>query len=88
MRTRRIKKLLVAAVVAGTLGGAVSAVPASASCVYAEAYYRRSGQTNQYIIGPKSCVVNTPFGHFVEVGAERGVEPVAAAGARVWLPAP
>ena len=49
---------LTAALVAGAL---LSATPASADCVYAEVAYQRPNQTKQYVVGPKKCIVATPW---------------------------
>lgn len=74
-----------AALVAGALLGAS---PASADCVSAEVSYQRPNQTKQYVVGPKRCIVSTPWGETLEVGTPVGYPPVITAEARVWVPLP
>lgn len=85
--SRRTKALLVAAAVAGAslLGGAA---PATADCVSAEASYITLGSSKKYVVGPKKCVVSTPFEEAVYAGSPVGSSSIVEVEAYVWLPSP
>ena len=77
---------LTASLVTGAL---LSAAPASADCVSAELAYQRPNQTKQYVVGPKKCIVATPWNETVVQGFPWvGYEPVITAEGRVWVPLP
>ena len=84
-RKKTVAAILTAAVATGVLGAA----PASADCLYAEAYYYRPGQTRQYVVGPKKCVVSTPYPNGVNWSTPPSGEPgIIMVGGGVWLPVP
>lgn len=89
-------RVLLGAAAAVTLGGLVGpTVPeASADCLYAEAYSYQSGSsTRNYVVGPKTCVVSTPWpvvqSHRVE-HQQSGLPPGTpnGGGVAIWLPSP
>ena len=84
-RSRRSKALLIAAAAAWMVGGVA---PASADCVYAEASYSTLGGSTQYVVGPKKCVVSTPWGYATGGGVPAGNSAIAEAEVRLWLPSP
>lgn len=87
MSMSRRKRSIVAMAIAGATLGGLSAAPASADCVSAELYYRQSGDSNQYAIGPKKCLVSTPYDVRFEARREATAGP-ATAGVGVWVAHP
>lgn len=83
MQGRRKKKGLIAVVALGT-AALLSAAPASAACVSAEASFTPAGGTKQYIVGPKKCVVSTPWAEGPDVWVNRGHSSVGTAEVHVW----
>lgn len=89
MQGRRKKKSVIAAVAAIGAAALLSAAPAAADCVYAEASYQRPNQTREYVIGPKECVVATPWPAGVDQNTPNlGHGSVITANGRVWVPLP
>jgi hypothetical protein len=82
--SRRNKALLIAATAASLIGGVA---PASADCVYAEASYSTLGGPTQYVVGPKKCIVSTPWGYATGGGVPAGNDLVRV-NAHLWLPSP
>lgn len=85
--SRRTKTLLVAAAVGGAslLGGAA---PATADCLSAEVSYSVLGGTPSYVVGPKKCVVSTPWSTAFSGGAPVGSTSLVEVEANVWVPSP
>lgn len=85
--SRRTKAFLIATAVAGAslLGGAT---PAAADCVSAEVSYITFGSSKKYVIGPKKCLVSTPWTEAVHAGSPAGNPSVLEVEAQVWAPAP
>ena len=81
---RRTKAILLAVTAAALLGGVA---PASADCVYAEASYSVLDGSNQYVLGPKKCLVSTPWGYATGGGVPAGND-IVRVNAHVWLPSP
>lgn len=88
MARRRMKKGLTAAVAAIGAAAVLGATPASADCVSAEVYTQRPNQTKQYAVGPKKCVVPTPYNEGVIVSVPAGDPAIITFGVTVWVPAP
>jgi hypothetical protein len=85
MPRRRARKTLIAAIAALGTTALISAVPASAACVAAEAWYQRPNQTKQYVYGPKQCVgPSLPLNPGLEVGVAPGEPSILVVGAKVW----
>ena len=82
--SRRTKALLIAATAASLIGGVA---PASADCVYAEASYSTLDGPTQYVVGPKKCVVSTPWGYATGGGVPVTGDLVEAK-VWLWLPSP
>lgn len=88
-RTRaRGTRRAVAALATAAVAVVAHSAPASADCVSAEVYYARPGGTSQYVVGPKRCVVSTPFPASITRSQELGEPSVIVVGAKVWLVAP
>ncbi len=84
-RRRLVLAVGLVLVTALSLGSA----PAKADCVSAEVYYWRLGSGPYYVIGPKHCVVSTPWPGFTWVGpVQVGPSSVVRVGLQVWIPAP
>ena len=84
-----MKKSAAAAVAAFGATLLLSASPANAACVSAEASYKRPNQTEQYVVGPKQCVVSTPWNEWLSPFVPpTGYAPVVLVEARVWITAP
>ena len=88
MRSRRTKHKLTAAALAIVAGGLIGAGPATADCLSAEVWVQRPNQSKQYVVGPKRCVVQTPFNEVFDIQTSRGEPSVGTVGAGVWVPAP
>jgi hypothetical protein len=81
----RLRVALLLAVMMLTFGGATAA---NADCVSAEVSWRVLGGNSAYIVGPKRCVVNTPY----KEGITYTSGPVEVLGTGVsvgvWVPLP
>ena len=86
---KRRKKALATLLTAAAATAVFAAAPASADCLYAEAYYDRPGKTRQYVVGPKKCVVSTPYGNGVNPTVyPAGSSAVITVGGGLWIPVP
>ena len=84
MARHRARKGLLATMAALSAAALLSAAPASAECVYAEASYKQPTQTRQYIVGPKRCVQSTPFRAGPDVWVTPGEASILLVDVHVW----
>ena len=89
MTSRRNRRRFAGVIVAALAAGTISAIPASAECLSAEAYYYQPGDTRTYVVGPKECVVATPYEGVVGYqGKIIDNNSVVTVGVGVWVPVP
>lgn len=68
---------------------ALTVSPANAECLSAEASYSLLGGSERYLVGPKRCVVSTPYKVGFTTGkTSAGRSGVLVVSGQVWVPLP